>query len=192
MTNQKTFDPYDQFNRFSSQWENQVNDLILKSTNNPRFTRLLQKSTETSATYKEMFKKSQELLGNQLHLPTKDDVANVAKVALQTEEKLDSLEEQIWKLQDSVFSTNKEIEIIVGVSSDIIKLTKQLKTELSKTKLELAETKELRSELKVIKNELADVKGLKEEISILLQIMSEKNIGKKDQEETELASSQTK
>ncbi|PGY12993.1 polyhydroxyalkanoate biosynthesis repressor PhaR [Bacillus sp. AFS031507] len=192
MSNQKSFDPYDLFNKFSTQWEKQVNDLIMTNTNNPRFTRLLQKSTETSAMYKEMFKKSQELLGNQLHLPNKDDVANVAKVALQTEEKLDSLEEQIWNLQDSVSSTNKEIESIVGVSNDIIKLTKQLKTELSKTKLELTETKELRSELRVIKNELADVKGLKEEISILLQIMSEKNIGKKDQEESELASSQPK
>ncbi|MEH7306032.1 polyhydroxyalkanoate biosynthesis repressor PhaR [Neobacillus drentensis] len=192
MTNQKSFDPYELFNKFSSQLEKQVNDLFMTNTNNPRFTRLLQKSTETSAMYKEMFKKSQELLGNQLHLPNKDDVANVAKLALQTEEKLDSLEEQIWTLNDSVSATNKEIESIVGVSSDIIKLTKQLKTELSKTKLELAATKELHSELKVIKNELAEVKGLKEEISILLQIMSEKNIDKKDKEESELASSPSK
>ena len=192
MTNQKSFDPYDLFNKFSSQLEKQVNDLIMTNTNNPRFTRLLQKSTETTAMYKEMFKKSQELLGNQLQLPNKDDVANVAKLAIQTEEKLDSLEEQIWTLNDSVSATNKEIESIIGVSSDIIKLTKQLKTELSKTKLELAATKELSSELKVIKNELADVKGLKEELSILLQIMSEKNIDKKDHEESELASSPSK
>ncbi|WP_045522043.1 hypothetical protein [Neobacillus niacini] len=192
MTNQKSFDPYDLFNKFSTQWEKQVNDLIMTNTNNPRFTRLLQKSTETSAIYKEMFKKSQDLLGDHLHLPTKDDVTNVAKLALQTEEKLDSLEEQIWKLQDSISSTNKEIESIVGVSSDIIKLTKQLKTELTKTKLELAETKELRSDLKVMKNELADVKGLKEEISILLQIMSEKNIDKKNQAVSELVSTQSK
>ena len=71
----------------------------------------------------------------------KNDLANVAKLSVQTEDKLDSLEEQIWNLSDSVARTNKEMESGVEVSHEVVKMTKQLYTQLTETKEELAELK---------------------------------------------------
>ncbi|MCM2534284.1 polyhydroxyalkanoate biosynthesis repressor PhaR [Neobacillus pocheonensis] len=187
MTNQKPFEPFDLFNKFSGQWEKQVNEVIHLWTNNREFVRLSRHTTDSHVRYKEMFNKSQELLTNQLNLPTKEDVANIAQLSIQSEEKIDSLEEQIWKLQDSVTSTNKEIEGIGEVSNDIIKLTKQLKTELTKTKGELSETKKLHSELLNLKNELADLRSIKEEVAILLDFIGKKNLETSDVQERELS-----
>src|SRR5262249_40676210 len=122
MSNQKSIDPFDLLNRFSCQWEKQVNDMIHLWTNNHEFVRLSRLSSDTYSRYKGMFNKSHVLLANQLNIPTKEDVANIAKLTIQTEEKLDSLEEQIWDLHDSVSSTNNEIEGVGKASIEIIKL----------------------------------------------------------------------
>lgn len=127
MVDQKTFDPYDMFKKFSDQWEKQANDFIKGSSNDPEFVSYSRLTSDTQARYLEFFKKNQEFFANQWNVPTKADLSNVAKLAIQTEEKLDSLEEQLWKLQDSVDSSNKEMESITEVSRDIIKLVKQLK-----------------------------------------------------------------
>ncbi|MGG1674335.1 polyhydroxyalkanoate biosynthesis repressor PhaR [Neobacillus sp. NRS-1170] len=176
MTNRKTIDPFNMVNKVYGQWENQMNDLIHLWTNNREFVRLSRTCTDTSSFYKDVINKGQELVGNQLNLPTKEDVANIAKLSIQTEEKLDSLEEQIWNLQDNVSSTNKEIEGVAQVSSDIMKLTKQLKTELTKTKSELYETKKLNSELQLMKNELAGLQSLKEELTELTTLLQFMNV----------------
>lgn len=176
MTNQKTFDPYDLLNKFGGQGEKQLNDLIHLWTNNSEFARISGHSINTHARLQEMFNKTHELLANQLNLPTKNDLANLAQLSIQSEEKLDSLEEQIWKLQDSVSTSNQDIEGIAEVSNDITKLIKLLKTELSKTKAELAETKVLRSEMKEMKKELAEIVSLKAEISTFINFIDNKNM----------------
>lgn len=173
MANNNTYDPYDTFQKFSNQWEKQVNDMIHLWSNNREFVQFSRMNSDIQAKYMELLKKNTEFVANQLNLPTKKDLANIAKLSIQTDEKLDSLEEQIWNLQDSVNTTNKEVESIVEISSDIIKLTKQLKQELTRTKKELAETKELRVELQEVKNELIEIQSLKEEIGILKNIMGE-------------------
>ncbi|WP_157076763.1 hypothetical protein [Halalkalibacter krulwichiae] len=43
-----------------------------------------------------------ELLAVQLNIPTKDDVANVAKLAIQIEEKIDLLEERLFRLTNEI------------------------------------------------------------------------------------------
>lgn len=187
MADQKSFDPYDTFKKFSDQWEKQANEFIHGWTNNPEFVSYSRLASDTQARYLEFFKKNQEVIFNQYNLPTKSDVAGVAKLAIQTEEKLDSLEEQMWQLQDSVDSSNKDIESIVAVSRDIIKLTKQLKTEQMKSKKDLDEVKELRAELQELKGELAEIHTLKEEIVFLKELMNEnKNThAEQKQEQTE-------
>jgi polyhydroxyalkanoic acid synthase PhaR subunit len=177
MADQTTFDPYETFKRFYDQWEKQANDMIHLWTNNREFVALSKVGSDTQARYQEIFKKNQEFLANQLHLPTKKDVANIAKLSIQTEEKLDSLEEQIWKLQESIDSSQKEMKSMVDVSSEIIKLTKQLKTEQSRSTKELEKIKELRTDLQEMKSELAEINSLKEEIVHLKKSVGE-NIDK--------------
>ncbi|MGG1677175.1 polyhydroxyalkanoate biosynthesis repressor PhaR [Neobacillus sp. NRS-1170] len=185
MPENKTYDPYDMFTKFSTQWEKQLNELFRTGTNNRDFLRFARISSDSNTLYQEMFKKYQETVESQFNLPTKNDLVNIAKLSIQTEEKLDLMEEEIWKLQDSFHSSSKEIEGIGKVSRDIINLAKELKTDISKTKIDQAEIKELHSEFQEIKKGLADLKVLKEEISKLPEILAV-NKNKKNQQKKEL------
>ncbi|WHY02137.1 polyhydroxyalkanoate biosynthesis repressor PhaR [Neobacillus sp. DY30] len=167
MSTKSPFEPYDSFKKYSETWEKQINDFIFLLSNNNEFVKMAKAGTDAQTKYLETFKKNQETLAGVLNIPTKNDLANVTSLTIQTEEKIESLEEQIWNLQDSLKSQSKDIEIIVEVSKEIIKLTKQLKTELGKTKKELANSKDIQSELQEIKFELNRLTNLKEDIELL-------------------------
>jgi DNA repair exonuclease SbcCD ATPase subunit len=167
MSTKSSFDPYDSFKKYSEIWEKQINDFLFLLSNNNEFVKMSKAGTDTHSHYLDAFKKNQEAVAGVLNLPTKNDLANVTSLTIQTEEKIDSLEEQIWDLRDSLKSQSKEIESVIDVSKEIIKLTKQLKTELGKTKKELADSKNLKSELQEIRFELNKLNNLKEDIEIL-------------------------
>lgn len=167
------FNPLSAFKKFNNQWEQQANDFIHTVTNNEEFVKFSKVGADTQARFMEMFSKNQELIANQLNLPTKKDVANVAKLSIQTDEKLDLVEEQIWKLQHSVDSSQKEWGSLLEVSQDMLKLSKQLKTDLAKTQKELSAAKGLSSELEAVKSELSQLTNLKEEISFLRELLAE-------------------
>jgi predicted RNase H-like nuclease (RuvC/YqgF family) len=167
MSTKRTYDPYDSFKKYSEILEKQINDFIFLMSNNNEFVKMSNVGTGAHARYLETFKKNQEALAGVLNIPTKNDLANVASLTIQTEEKIESLEEQIWDLQDSMKSQSKDIESVVEVSKEIIKLTKQLKTDLVKTKKELADSKKIQNELQEIKVELNKLTNFKEEIEIL-------------------------
>ncbi|NYE05460.1 chromosome segregation ATPase [Bacillus niacini] len=167
MSTKSSFDPYDSFKKYSEIWEKQINDFLFLLSNNNEFVKMSKVETDTHARYLEAFKKNQEAVAGVLNLPTKNDLANVTSLTIQTEEKIDSLEEKIWDIQDSLKSQSKEIESVIDVSKEIIKLTKQLKTELGKTKKELADSKNLKGELQEIRFELNKLNNLKEDLEIL-------------------------
>lgn len=148
-------------------WEKQINDFIFQWSNNNETVRMANRGAAANSFYLDALKKNQEALSSVLNLPTKNDLANIASLTIQTEEKIESLEEQIWGLQDSLKSQSQDIESVVEVSKEIIKLTKLLKTELLKTKKELAVSKNLQSELQEIRLELNKINNLKDEIEIL-------------------------
>ena len=173
MSDKKNYDPYESLHKFSLVWEKQINDFIFLLNNNKDFVKMSDRGTDLHSRYLETFKKNQEALASVLNLPTKNDVTNVANLTLQAEEKMETLEEQIWDLQDSVKSQNKEIESVVEVSKEIIKLTKQLKTELVKTKKELADTKGLHAELQELKFELLKLNDFKQEFETIKELIKE-------------------
>lgn len=174
MTTKRLYDPYDSFKKYSELWEKQINDFIYLWTNNTESVKMSKVGTETQSRYLEAVRKNQEVLAGVLNIPTKNDLANVATLTIQTEEKIEFLEEQIWDLQDSMKSQSKEIESVVEISKEIIKLTKQLKTEVVKTKKELANFKDIQSELQEMKLELSKLNTFKDEFEILKELM-EKN-----------------
>ncbi|MEH7177434.1 polyhydroxyalkanoate biosynthesis repressor PhaR [Neobacillus vireti] len=164
-------DPYDSFKKYSEIWEKLINDFIQLWTNNQEFAGMSPVGTEANSRYLEAFRKNQEALAGILNIPTKSDLTNVASLTLQTEEKIETLEEQILKLQDSIQIQNKEIETVVEVAKEIIKLTKQLKTELVKTNKELVYTKDLQSELQEMKSELNKLSHFKEEFDMIKELL---------------------
>ncbi|TDL72794.1 polyhydroxyalkanoate biosynthesis repressor PhaR [Rhodococcus qingshengii] len=167
MSTKKPYDPFESFKSYSGILEKQINDFIFLWSNNNEFVKMANTGTEANSRYLEAYRKNQEALAGVLNIPTRNDLANIASLTIQTEEKIESLEEQIWDLQDTLKSQSKEIETVVEVSKEIIKLTKQLKTELVKTKKELADSKNLQSELQEIRFELNKLNNLKDEVEIL-------------------------
>lgn len=155
MTKDKTYDPFEGFKRMSEMWENQINGLLYMMTDNNEFVRLLKVGTESHARYLELLRKNQELMANIMNIPTKKDVANVAKLSIQAEEKIDILEEQIWNLQDSIGLMNKEnLEMIQGM----VQVIKEMTTEFQKISEELAESKKAQAELHELHQGLVDLK----------------------------------
>jgi predicted RNase H-like nuclease (RuvC/YqgF family) len=180
MSGKKPYDPFESFHKLSLLWEKQINDFIFHWTDNKDFVKMSNVGTEINSRYLESFKKNQEALANVLNLPTKNDIANVATLTVQAEEKIEALEEQIWDLQDSMKSQNKEIESVVEISKEIIKLTKQLKTELVKTKKEQIDTKELHAELQEMKFELMKLTNFKEEFESLKGLIEKDKVAERE------------
>lgn len=174
MSTKRPYDPYDSFKKYSDLWEKQINDFFYLWTNNNEFVKMSKAGTEAHSRYLENLRKNQEAMAGLLNMPTKTDLANVANLTIQTEEKIDSLEEQIWELQSAVHSQNKEIESVIEVSKEIIKLTKQLKTELVKAKKELIDTQDLQFELREMKQELMKLNKFKEEFDVLKNLIEKK------------------
>jgi predicted RNase H-like nuclease (RuvC/YqgF family) len=167
MSGEKPYDPYESLHKLSLLWEKQINDFIYLLTDNKDFVKMSKFGTGINSRFLEELKKNHEALAGVLNLPTKNDVSNVANLTIQAEEKIEALEEQIWELQDSMKTQSKEIESVVEISKEIIKLTKQLKTELVKTKKEQTDIKELHAELQEMKFEIMKLTNFKEEFETL-------------------------
>jgi polyhydroxyalkanoic acid synthase PhaR subunit len=168
MTERKTYDPYQTFKKISDEWEKQINETIHHLTNNHEFVELMKWGTMMQQPYLKMFKKNQEYFARLYNIPTKYDVAKAAKLTVQTEEKVDLLEEQLWKLEEKIDQTNHNVSNIAGAARDMIKLTKQLKTDQKKLD-------EIHTGLNDVTRELAEIYSLKEELAELKELMKEKN-----------------
>ena len=157
MSKDKTYDPLLGIRRVSQMWENQLNGLLYMMADNNGFVRLLNAGTDSHSRYMELLRKRQELLAGVMNIPTKKDVANVAKLSLQTEEKIDILEEQIWNLQDSLGALNKENLMMF---QEIVTIVTEMKTEFQKMGQEIAETHRLKEDFQELKQELVTLKNL--------------------------------
>jgi polyhydroxyalkanoic acid synthase PhaR subunit len=168
MTEPKTYNPYLTFKKVSDEWEKQINESIHRWTNNREFVELVKWGTMLQQPYLKMFKKNQEYFAKFYNIPTKYDVAKAAKLTVQTEEKVDLLEEQLWKLEEKLDQTNHNVSIIAEAARDMMKLTKVLKTDQKKLD-------EIHSGLNDVTRELAEIYSLKEELAELKEFMKEKS-----------------
>lgn len=90
------------------QTENHLNQLIQKRLNDKNLIHFANLSIQKHTEDLKSLRDYQELLALQLNIPTKDDVANVAKIAIQIEEKLDLLENQIFYLMEEIQSLHQK------------------------------------------------------------------------------------
>ncbi|MEH7334442.1 polyhydroxyalkanoate biosynthesis repressor PhaR [Neobacillus drentensis] len=151
MSNEKTFDPFFGFNQLSEMWDKQVNGLLYNLANNEEFVRTAGFGLNSYSFYLERLRKNQEQIAALMNIPTKKDVANAAKLSIQTEEKIDILEEQIWKLQDTVSSITKENS---GMFEEVVNIVMQMKNEFQKMSKEVAETQKMNADLQELRKEI--------------------------------------
>ncbi|MEH7073355.1 polyhydroxyalkanoate biosynthesis repressor PhaR [Neobacillus drentensis] len=151
MSNEKIFDPFSGFTQLSEMWDKQLTELLYNLADTKEFVRTASFGINTYSFYLEGLRKNQELFASLMNIPTKKDVANAAKLSIQTEEKMDSLEEQIWKLQDSISSISKEN---VRMFEEVINIVMQMKNEFQKMSQELAETQKMNGDLHELRKEI--------------------------------------
>ncbi|WP_462409045.1 polyhydroxyalkanoate biosynthesis repressor PhaR [Neobacillus sp. Marseille-QA0830] len=155
MTNEKNYDPLEVYKRISGIWEKQLNGLLYRMTDNRETVRFMKAGLDAHSRYMELLRKNQELMAGFLNIPTKKDVANVAKLSVQAEEKIDLLEEQMWNLQDSLGSLNQEnVEMV----KEVVTIIQQMKDEFQHAVNQIAETEKIKTELQELKQGLLDIK----------------------------------
>ncbi|MEH7331996.1 polyhydroxyalkanoate biosynthesis repressor PhaR [Neobacillus drentensis] len=164
MSSEKNFDPLFGFKQLSGMWDKQINDLLYKLTDNKEFVRTASFGLNTYSFYLERIRKNQELIAVLMNFPTKKDIANAAKLSIQTEEKIDILEEQIWNLQDSVSSITKQN---LGMFEEVVNIVMQMKNEFKKMTQELAENQKIKDDLQELRKEIDLLKSIKMDLGII-------------------------
>ncbi|WP_342430737.1 polyhydroxyalkanoate biosynthesis repressor PhaR [Neobacillus sp. FSL H8-0543] len=159
MSNENQMNPLDSVKQISEMWEKGLNGLLFQSINNNQLIQMTKFGIDAHSRYIEMLKRNREMMASYMNLPTKTDVANVAKLSIQAEEKIDILEEQIWNLQESFELANKENQRIL---IEMMEYTKQIHSEWLKASEGLAQLSDIKKEFESMKKLLKKEK-VKEE-----------------------------
>ena len=102
MSNEKANEFYKDLKKLAQGGESLLNEFIQKWLNQEELTRLVGNNSNMTGEIIKRLQKYQDLVTTALKIPTKDDIANVAKLVLQSEDKLELIEEQFKKLQNSL------------------------------------------------------------------------------------------
>jgi hypothetical protein len=118
MSNEKANEFYKDLKKLAQGGESLLNEFIQKWLNQEELTRLVGKNSKLTGEILKRLQQYQDLVTTSLKIPTKDDIANVAKLVLQSEDKLELIEEHFQKLQNSL---GNNCELKLGKESHIKK-----------------------------------------------------------------------
>lgn len=134
MVSQSDLQPfYSTLKKLGFQTEMKLNEQIQGSLNRREIIQLLHKYAHTLAPLLEGLREMVEILSGPLNIPTKNDVANVAKLSIQNEEKLDSIEEQLLILNQHLKLLSEDVPTFK--KTKVKEQTRQDQRELKKLKL---------------------------------------------------------
>jgi len=94
----------------ASHTDSQLNERFQKLLGDPNTIKYSQSLMKKHSSLLKKIRKHSDTLALQLNMPTKDDVANVANLCKQIEEKLDVIENQLHQLmknQETILEENK-------------------------------------------------------------------------------------
>lgn len=81
-------------------YEKKLNSLIQDTLNDKNFIQLANAGLKQHTRTLKSLREFNEMAAQQLNIPTKDDVARIARMAIQLEEKLDQIQSQLSDLMD--------------------------------------------------------------------------------------------
>jgi len=99
---------YNTLKKFGYQIEFNANEKIQKGLNNEAIIKYVNRQAYSLSKNIDGLKELVEIISIPLNFPTKNDVANVAKLTLQNEEKIDSIQEQLDMLNHSLLELQTE------------------------------------------------------------------------------------
>jgi predicted ribosome quality control (RQC) complex YloA/Tae2 family protein len=175
--NEKKDDLLTSYRKISEMWEKGLNDFLFKAVDNKELIGLTKIGVDAHSRYVERLRRNHELIASYWNLPTKKDVANVAELTIQAEEKVDMLEQQIWSMQDAFAATFKEQQTLIQnvmefnqqMHGELIKAAKGLSADVKKLRQEIEETEDLKTNFDEMRQELAGMKEDLEEMKNLLR-----------------------
>ncbi|MEH7276125.1 hypothetical protein [Neobacillus vireti] len=177
MSKEKMNNPFEGIKQISDMWEKQINRLLYMAADNNEFVRLATAGLGFHSRSIELLRKNQELLAGLMNIPTKKDVANVANLSIQAEGKMDSLEEQIWNVQETLGGINKgNLELF----QEMGKMVKHMQGEFQKTIHEVTEISKIKDDLQEIRKDLVDIKIIQVNLRDIREELEEINETQKE------------
>lgn len=105
MSSKLTDQFYKELKKLAQGGEARMNEFIQNQLNNESLVKLAADQSAVTGEVLRQLQRYQEIVTTALRIPTKDDVANVAKLVLQLEEKMDLLEDYLRQLQNAPAAT---------------------------------------------------------------------------------------
>ena len=105
MSSKLTDQLYKELKKLAQGGEARINEFIQNQLNNENLVKLAADQSAVTGEVLRQLQRYQEIVTTALRIPTKDDVANVAKLVLQLEEKIDLLEDYLSQLQNAPAAT---------------------------------------------------------------------------------------
>ncbi|PAD67831.1 hypothetical protein CHH83_16860 [Bacillus sp. 7586-K] len=105
MSSKLTDQLYKELKKLAQGGEARINEFIQNQLNNESLVKLAADQSAVTGEVLRQLQRYQEIVTTALRIPTKDDVANVAKLVLQLEEKIDLLEDYLSQLQNAPAAT---------------------------------------------------------------------------------------
>lgn len=102
MDNKKDTSLADIIKKYGLKTERELNAHIQKRLNNEKVIKTLSEKSSLQAKKIVQLQQIMEIISNALNFPTKNDIANTSKLVIQSEEKIDSLEENMMQLNKSI------------------------------------------------------------------------------------------
>lgn len=108
MTTTNTFDPFKMWKNIYDQTESSWSDIIQQSMKKEAFSEGMGETLNQFLQFQELSRKMTESYLEQMNVPSRDEVANVASLVINLEEKIDRLEEGF---EEDLEKLNNEKEI---------------------------------------------------------------------------------
>ena len=126
MSEQNTFDPLKMWKEFYDQNEKYWDDFITEKMRTEDFSQFLGKVLEMNMYYKDMMNKTSERTLEEMNMPTKNDIANVASLVINLEAKVDNLEDFIDESSSKQVNQSSMKREITRLKNDMSQLDEKL------------------------------------------------------------------
>lgn len=126
MTKTNTLDPFKMWKNIYDQTESSWSEIIQQSMRKESFSEGMGETLNQFLQFQELTKKMSESYLEQMNVPSKDELANVASLVINLEDKIDNLEdsfekdiekldraEEITELRNSVTALDKKMDLVL-------------------------------------------------------------------------------
>lgn len=125
LANQTSFDAFSVWKDLYNQTESAFRDSIQSTLEQPAFAESLGNIQKHYLQYQGVVNGMTESYLKTLNVPTRDEIASIAKLVINTESKIIDLEDQLDTIGDRSENNSKEIKLL---KSSVVKLDKKLDT----------------------------------------------------------------